>query len=214
MPAPLHPLLKFVPAILAGATLAASVQAAVIYSNGPVTASASLALALPNGDQLVFEVEPDGNSGWIATRVSAETAQFTAGGALGADVLIGVGTTFSADDPVLFRQRDGERKRADEIRGPWADTPAGFLGFSFTGDEGDVHYGWIDLKLESGEVLVSGWAYEDAAGVAIAAGARQGGLPASEPEGAAVNQLPEPDALALLGIGALGLAAAGRRKAA
>jgi hypothetical protein len=213
MSARLPRLLKLVPAILAGATLAASAQAAVIYSDGPATASTSLRLALPNGDKLVFEVGPDGKSGWMTTRVSADTAQFTADGALAADAPIGDETEFIADDPALFRQRDDETESAREIKGPWAHTPAGFLGFNFTGDEGNVHYGWIDLTIESGEVLVSGWAYEDEAGVAIAAGARQGGVPVAEAEGAAVNRLPEPDALALFGIGALGLAAVGRRKA-
>ena len=148
---------------------------------------------------------------WVVTRVSADTAHFAAGEPLAADAWIGAETTFVADDPALFRQGDGDKKSADKIEGPWADTPAGFLGFAFPGDEGDVHYGWIDLRIESGKVLVSGWAYEDRSGMSIAAGARQGNVP--EPEAAAVNQLPEPDALVLLGVGALGLAAVGRRKA-
>ena len=131
MDARLSRLPKFVSAGLAGAILAASAQAAVIYSDGPPTASTRLALALPNDDELVIEVAPDGKSGWIATRVSADTVGFTQGGALAADAWIGAETAFVADDLALFRQRDGDNKSADKIAGPWADTPAGFLGFAF-----------------------------------------------------------------------------------
>ena len=65
------------------------------------------------------------------------------------------------------------------------DTPL-YIGARF--DPGDgMHYGWIGVTRSGLDLDVSGWAYETEAGVPIIAG------------------VPEPTALALLGVGVLGL---------
>jgi PEP-CTERM motif len=69
-----------------------------------------------------------------------------------------------------------------------------FIGFRFTGIDSQTHYGWADinLNLASGVVTIEDWAYNDVANAAI--------------------HVPEPSSLALLAIGAGGLAAFRRRK--
>ena len=68
-----------------------------------------------------------------------------------------------------------------------------YIGVQF--DPGDgYHYGWIGVTRSGADFDVSGWAYEQTAGVPIEAGA-----------------VPEPTTLALPGVGALGLLRRRRR---
>ena len=73
-----------------------------------------------------------------------------------------------------------------------------YLGVEFQ-IAGQTHYGWvqIDVNDEANEATINGYAYEDVAGAAIHAGT-----------------VPEPGSLAMLAIGAAGIAARRRRKAA
>lgn len=73
----------------------------------------------------------------------------------------------------------------------------GFMGFAFESG-GDTHYGWATLNIDltlPGTVTISEWAYETNPNTAIAMGA-----------------VPEPSSLALLALGAGGLAAWRLRK--
>lgn len=70
-----------------------------------------------------------------------------------------------------------------------------YIGLSFP-IGGGTHFGWIrvDIDNAAGTLLIKDWAYDDAAGVGIAAGA-----------------VPEPGALSLLAAGAAGVMAMRRR---
>ncbi len=79
----------------------------------------------------------------------------------------------------------------------FADGQDGFVGFAFESG-GETHYGWATLNIDlnlPGTVTISEWAYESSANAPIVVGA-----------------VPEPSSLALLAMGAGGLAAWRHRK--
>lgn len=89
--------------------------------------------------------------------------------------------------------------------GEFDPTIPGFIGLQFESN-GNTHYGWVRLRIDDLDLIQLGganiadatvidWAYEDTPGAAISAGA-----------------VPEPSALALLALGATGLASVRRRK--
>ncbi len=84
-------------------------------------------------------------------------------------------------------------------QGEWDNGLTAFAGFRFLNASG-VHYGWVRLLVEetSNQITIFDYAYEDTPDTAIAAGA-----------GAAA--VPEPGTMALVLIGACGLAARRRR---
>ena len=84
--------------------------------------------------------------------------------------------------------------------GSFNDTTGKYMGLKFDID-GNTHYGWIQLDVNATvtEAHISGYAYNDVAGSPISAG-----------QGEA--QIPEPSSLALLALGAAGIAARRRRK--
>jgi hypothetical protein len=77
-----------------------------------------------------------------------------------------------------------------------------YIGFRFTGIDNLIHYGWANLFLDlnAGIVTIKDGAYNDVAGAQIHI--------ADGPS----SSVPEPSSLALLAIGAGGLAAFRRRK--
>ena len=118
-------------------------------------------------------------AGVVATSTWGTAINLTAG------TLIGSSSTFSGDYAYL-----------GGVNG-FSGESTGFLGVRFD-IGGDIHYGWAELSFSSGTHSVLQWAYEDQAGVSIAAGT-----------------VPEPShAALLLGAGAAGVAAYRRRKKA
>jgi hypothetical protein len=86
--------------------------------------------------------------------------------------------------------------------GNWnADGDTGYMGFSFLLNDGagSTVYGWAEIeRVSPSSANLLGWGYEDS-GAAIAAGA---------------TAVPEPSGLALLALGATGVAALRRRRSA
>lgn len=97
--------------------------------------------------------------------------------------------------------------------GAWADDASGYLGFRFEDD--GWHYGWVELTLNDATFDIGRWAYETVADVGIAAGSVDSlAPPPTAPAAAAgTTSVPEPGTLALLALGAAGLAAFRTRKA-
>ena len=87
---------------------------------------------------------------------------------------------------------------ANNPNGEFDNVTDAYIGLSFP-IAGQTHFGWVrvDVDNAAGTFLVKDWAYEDVAGVGIAAGA-----------------VPEPGALSLLAAGAAGVTMMRRRKQA
>ena len=127
------------------------------------------------------------------------------------------------------------------LDGAWAGDSTGLLGFRFQ-DKG-WHYGWVELTVDDDSFDIGRWAYQNVAGVGIAAGSTEAPAPMlllSEPApipapalipvpvpivesiptpapiptaAPAPAAVPEPSALALLALGAAGMTAFRRRRA-
>ena len=84
----------------------------------------------------------------------------------------------------------------------------GFLGLKFL-IAGQTHYGWADITVGNGyAITLHGFAYEACADQSIDSGATTGGATCD------TGQTPEPHSAALLALGAVGVLAYRRRKAA
>lgn len=93
------------------------------------------------------------------------------------------------------------------LSGAWADSGQGFLGFRF--EDNGWHYGWVELSVNGDQFDVGRWAYETKANVGVMTGSDKSLY--VEPSGG--GTVPEPDTLALLALGMLGLAAVRARRA-
>jgi len=88
---------------------------------------------------------------------------------------------------------------SDAAAGGWSLGDTGFFGFRFTNTSGGTHFGWGELTInaDASGFSVNRAYYNDVAGESIAVGA-----------------IPEPSSVALLALGAAGLATWRRRKSA
>lgn len=89
--------------------------------------------------------------------------------------------------------------------GAWAGGTSGFLGFRFF-DSG-WHYGWAELAVSDNLFDIGRWAYETVADVGVVTGSDSSLAPALAVAPNAPQNVPEPGTLALLALGAAGLAA-------
>jgi hypothetical protein len=121
----------------------------------------------------------------------------------------------STHTPVPERTKSGDQQYAFELYGTSSGVYKGqfypgmraFLGLRFDGPGDDLYYGWADITLQTKEwVTLHGYAYEDSGGPIVA-----GDTGLGPTDGA----IPEPSTLALLALGAAGLAIMrGRKKRA
>jgi hypothetical protein len=120
--------------------------------------------------------------------------------AMSAGVIVGpAASTWGAGNRLAFDRYFGDPPTYLEELGEWDNGLTAFAGFRFLNASG-VHYGWVRLLVEetSNQITIFDYAYDDTPNTAIAAGA---GAPA----------VPEPATMALVLIGACGVAARRRR---
>lgn len=97
------------------------------------------------------------------------------------------------------------------ITGSWNDgynQVSGYLGFALSQDTDDFLYGWVDLTMNySGSTVINGFGYETYPNAGITAGA-------TSSDYADPSEVSEPGSLALLALGAAGIAVARKRSKA
>lgn len=90
------------------------------------------------------------------------------------------------------------------VYGAWAGDPSGYLGFRF--HDNGWHYGWVELTVSNEYFDIGRWAYETVADIGVEAGSQQSLAPVQSLTNRVSQSVPEPGTLALLALGAAGLA--------
>jgi hypothetical protein len=88
---------------------------------------------------------------------------------------------------------------------PWQRNKGGFLALKFV-VSGQTYYGWAQISLTGTNPVITGYAYENVAGISILSGEKHGSVETSNASQTLVPAAPQLPSLGLLAKGAPGLA--------